>query len=438
MVKDHVTTDLLRDLQRIERSELAPRPIERLLRTKLPWMEIDVVESLPDVTREVLAGQMALLVDGEDRAVLLDLREFPVRSIDEPDLERVTRGSREGLVETIVFSTALIRRRLRDPRLRFEMLTVGEKSPTPVAIAYVKGVASESLVGEVRRRIQMVRPDALPMGARSLEDLIVEAWWNPLPTVRYTERPDVAAAHLMEGHAIVLVDTTPMAMIMPATLWHFTEHAEEYFQKAVTGTWLRWVRLVGILASLTLTPLWLALFLQQESLPEWLSFIGPPETDPTIPIPLQLLLLEIGIDLIRQALIHTPNALATSLGIVGAILLGELAVEVGLFSSETILYTAIVALGTFATPSLEFSLAVRILRLLALVATISFGMGGLAAALALAFFLFASTRSFGVPYLWPLIPFQPTGLLRLLFRRPVTDLGEAIPFPGRRKNGSGR
>src|SRR5690606_27985824 len=156
---------------------------------------------------------------------------------------------------------------------------------------------------------------------------------------------------------------TPMAMIVPVTVFHFFQHAEEFFQLPFVGTYLRWIRALAFALATFLAPLWLALFLTgEENLPEFLSFIGPKESESTVAVPLQFFLLEVGIDLLRMALIHTPSALATSLGIVGAILLGELAVEVGLFIPEAILYTAVAATGYFAVPSIEFGYALRLFR----------------------------------------------------------------------------
>lgn len=438
LVKDQETLHVIAALQRVEREQIVPNTIDKLLGRIIPYMELATVQEIDEVVDQVLAGQVGLLVDGESQGIMLDLREYPVRSVEEPDLERVTRGSREGFVETIVFNTALIRRRLRDPALRFEMLTVGRNTKTDVAIAYVDEVVDPELVDEVKRRIETVSEDALAFGARTLEEYVTDHPTSPVPGVRYTERPDVAAAHLLEGHVVILTDTTPMAMILPVTVWHFTQHAEEFFHNPITGTYMRWVRMIGMAISLVLTPLWLALYLSKDSIPQWLQFVGPQETEFTIPIWLQFFLLEFGIDLIRMALIHTPNALATSLGIVGAILLGDLAVEVGLFVPETILFTAVVAIGYFAVPSIEFGLTLRLGRYLLLAAAALWHLPGLLIGLAAILLILGFKRSFGVPYLWPLIPLNWSALLSLLLRHPVPAVsarkGNVLPRTRHRRS----
>lgn len=422
MVKDMVTTSVIRALQTAPREAVRPNTIEKLLAHVIPFMEISVVETLDEAIDQVLAGPMVLLIDGERSAIILDLREYPVRGIQEPDLERVTRGSREGFVETLVFNTALIRRRLRDPNLRFRMHSIGTRTKTDVVIAYIDGVADPELIEGVQSRVLSAGDDALPLGAKSLEEYVSDAPASPVPTVRFTERPDVAVAHLLEGHVLVIVDTTPMVMILPATLWHFTQHAEEFFQTPTSGSYLRGVRILGMLIALLLTPTWLALIRTKPHLPDWLSWLGPKEGGYLLPLWLQFLLLEFGVDLIRMALIHTPNALATSLGIVGAILLGELAIEVGLFVPETILFTSLAVLGYFATPSIEFGLAVRLGRYLLLILSALWALPGLVSGLVAILLYLSLLKSQGVPYLWPLIPFDGRALFSFLFRHPVPSV----------------
>jgi stage V sporulation protein AF len=431
-IKDKVTADIMRALFSLERGDLAPNLIDKLATEKLPYFEVERTDDFDKLITEIISGPMALLVDGYEEALIIDVREYPVRSMEEPDLERVTRGSRDGFVETAIFNTILLRRRLRDPGLRFEALKTGERSKTDVIIAYIDDLAEPGIIQTIKEAVASVDTIGLPMGVKSLEEYIVGSTINPLPKVRYSERPDVVAAHLLEGHVAVIVDTTPAVMITPATAWHFTQHAEEYFQHPTVGTYLRWIRAIGILLSFILTPLWLGLVMQQDLLPEFLSFIGPKEPG-TLSLFTQFLILELGVDLVRMAFIHTPNALATSLGIVGAILLGEFAVQVGLFTQETILYTAVAAVGTFATPSVEFGLAVRLFRLLTLILTGLFALPGLAGGVVFTCLVFALTRSFDTPYLWPLIPFQGDALWRLIFRSPVPELRQRPPI-AKKKN----
>lgn len=427
-IKDKVTLDLINNLQAAERPDVVPNTIRKLLARTVPYFEVEEVETLDEVVEQVMAGPLAILIEGSRTAIIADVREYPVRGIAEPDLERVTRGSHEGFVETMIFNTGLIRRRLRDPNLRFEVMSVGTRSKTDVSVGYIEDLADPSLIHYIKKRISDASLDALPMGAKNLEEVIVERPWNPTPKVRYTERPDVVAAHLLEGHVVIMVDTTPMAMIVPVTFFHFLEHAEEYFQSPVIGSYLRIIRGAAFLITTLLSPLWLAIYLGRETLPDFLMFIGPKEATSIVPVPVQFFLLEFGIDLIRMALIHTPSALATSLGIVGAILLGDLAVQVGMFIPETILYTAVTAIAYFAVPSIELGYALRLYRYLMLLLATFLQLPGILIGLVAGVLLLATTRSFQRSYLWPLIPFHGSSLLKVLFRLPVPSVSRRPPI----------
>ncbi|HBN96477.1 MAG TPA: spore germination protein, partial [Firmicutes bacterium] len=312
-VNDMATIHIMRALQTIPRMGITQATLEHLLHEHIPFFEVSTADSLEAAIEELLSGTMLLLIDGVKDIAVLDVRQYVTRGSEEPTLEKVTRGSRDGFVETALFNVNLIRRRVRDPNLRFEALKVGQRSKTDVLVGYISDIADPSLVNEVKSRIEAIDRDAIPMGGKNLEEYILGTVINPLPVTRYTERPDVAAAHLLEGHIAIIVDTTPFVLLVPVTVWHFTQHAEEYFQNPPVGTYLRWVRTLGILGSLILLPLWYQLAVSA-NVPDWLAFIGPKDPG-RLALWFQLLLLELGLDLIRMALIHTPDSLATSLGL---------------------------------------------------------------------------------------------------------------------------
>lgn len=236
--------------------------------------------------------------------------------------------------------------------------------------------------------------------------------------VRYTERPDVAASHLYEGHICIIVDGSPSVIVTPVTYWHHLQHAEEYRNKPIIGAYLRFVRFIAVWASIFLLPLWYLLVIDPSYIPQGLSFIGP-DKNGAIPLILQFLIVEIGIDMIRMAAIHTPSALATALGLIAALMIGQIAVEVGLLTNEVILYLSIAALGTFATPSYEMSLANRLMRITLLILTALFHIYGLIIGTVVILLLLAGQKSFGVPYLWPFIPFDWQAFKDVLIRFPM-------------------
>ncbi|MDK2822570.1 MAG: stage sporulation protein [Clostridia bacterium] len=417
--KDDIMLWIMKTLARVENEDLAVDPLEKLTTKFINYIETDKTDQLDKIITSVLSGTIVLIIDGVDQGIIIDAREYPARGPEEPDIERVSRGSRDGFVETLVFNSALIRRRIRDPRLRMELVQVGRRSRTDVIISYIEDVANPELISTIKDKLQSINIDGLPMAEKSIEELIMPGnYWNPFPKVRYTERPDVAAVHLLEGHILLIVDTSPSIIILPTTYFHHVQHAEEYRQSPSIGAYLRWVRFFGIISSLFILPLWYLVSVQPELLPEGLKYIGP-EKKGNVPLLIQILLAEIGIDLIRMAAIHTPSPLATALGLIAAFFIGEVAINIGLFVPEVILYGALAAVGTFATPSFELGLANRYIRYFLLLSVASLGLIGFIGGILVVLLFLAFMKSFGVPYLWPLIPFDWRGFKSILVRSPV-------------------
>jgi stage V sporulation protein AF len=416
--KDDIMNVITIHLAKLERGELAPDTVEKLLRTHIGYLEVEKVQEMDKIITAVLAGPLALVIDGLDEALVIDARTYPARSPDEPDIERVVRGARDGFTETLIFNTALTRRRLRDPSLRMEYMQIGARSKTDVAISYIEDIADPELVQSLKQKLEAVEVDGLPMAEKTIEEYVFKKNWNPFPMVRYTERPDVAAVHLLEGHVLIYTDTSPSVMITPTTLFHHVQHAEEYRQKPIVGAYLRWVRFLAMLASVLILPLWFLAAVQPDILPEGLDFIGPEKVG-NIPLIVQILIAEAGIDILRMAAIHTPTSLATALGLVAALMIGDVAVQVGLFVNEVILYLAVSAIGTFATPSYEFSLATRLVRISLIVAVGFFHTYGFVIGVLAWFVFLLFSKSLNTPYLWPLIPFNGKALLDILVRAPV-------------------
>ncbi|MQL52975.1 spore germination protein [Desulfofundulus thermobenzoicus] len=419
LTNDQIFTRILDHMADLEREGMTINTFRKLFYRHVPYTEVSQADNLEDVVEKVLSGPQALLIDGEEKAIIIDARIYPVRQPEEPDLERVVRGSRDGFTETLVFNTALIRRRVRDPRLRMEILQAGTRSKTDIVICFLQDVANADLVDSIKEKIKHIEIDGLPMAEKAVEELITPgSYWNPFPRVRYTERPDVAAMHLLEGHVLVLVDTSPSVMIAPATYFHHLQHAEEYRQSPAVGVWLRAVRFVGVAISIFLLPLWLLAAMHPELLPPALSFIGPKKIG-AIPLIIQFIIAEFAVDMVRLATIHTPTSLSTAISLIAALLIGDIAISVGLFAPEVILYTTVAALGTFLTPSYELSLANRLVRLFLLAAVALLGLPGFIIGLLATLAILVATRSFGVPYMWPLIPFNWNAMKKVLVRSPV-------------------
>jgi stage V sporulation protein AF len=409
---------IMKEIEKRKPEDFEDGPIDKLFKTFIPHVEVNTSEDLEEVIAQVLAGQTAVVVEGGKQVLLIDSREYPIRSPQEPDIERVVRGPRDGFVETIVFNMALIRRRVRDRSLVMEYVQVGERSKTDIALVYIDSIVDMNHVKMLRDQLKKISIDGVAMGEKTIEEFVFGRNYNPYPLVRYTERADTSAVHLMEGHVLIVVDGSPSVMICPSTFWHHLQHAEEYRQKPLIGIFLRWARYIAVLASLFLLPLWYTYASNEQLLSERWKFIGVKDHG-EIGLIWQFLIAEIGIEILRMAAIHTPNALATALGIVSAIIIGDVAVQVGIFTHEVVLYVAVAAIGNFATPSYELGLANRLIRIFFLIMVALFKVPGLVIGITLWIILLAATKSMNTPFLYPFIPFHPKDFRIMLARTPI-------------------
>ena len=394
------------------------------LEKRIPYVEVGLSSDVDAILHAVLSGQTAVFAESFlDVAILLDLRSYPSRQTEEPESDRVMQGSRDGFVETLVVNTALIRRRIRDPGLTMEHFTIGGSSGTDVVVCYVDGVADKDTVSEVRKKISAIKPRSLTLGYQSLaESLIRSGWLNPFPKIRTTERPDTASAQLLEGSVIVLCDTSPLAMILPTSIFDYLEETDDFYFPPLTGSYLRLVRTAILLLSVVITPLWYLVVEYADRLPEALAFLVPDESG-ALPIILQLFLVELAIDGLKIASMNTPDILSNSLSVVGALILGDFAVSVGWLCEDVILYMAFVAIANFAQQNHELGYAFKFMRMMILSLVYFLGIWGFVSGILLFMFFVATNRTLSDRhhYLYPLIPFNPKAFVSLLIRRKKQD-----------------
>ena len=420
-IKDETFEKIFEFLYKITPKEIKSiKTMDEFSLVKMPYVEVGTAKTVDEVVTAVLSGQTALIVEGINDALLVDIRTYPTRSIDEPDKDRSLRGSRDGFVETMIFNCALIRRRIRDPKLRMKHFQVGKSSKLDVAIGFIDGLADPKVVKRLQQRLQEIDIKGISMTSQALSELLVPtAFFNPFPKVRFTERPDFASACILEGKVVLIMDNSPAVMIFPNSIADFSKETDDYYFPPLTGTYVRIIRAVVSLMTVVMTPIVLIWMNNPHLLPKWLEFINTDE-EYLIPIFFQFLLLELFIDGLRLASLNTPNTLSSSLGIIGGLILGEFAVESGWFVPETIMYMAFVAIASFAQPSFEMGYAMKFSRIFLLVLSQFFGFwgffGGLAAVLLLAGF--SKTLS-GRSYLSPIIPFKPQEFARMFIRTGI-------------------
>lgn len=394
---------------------------DEFVQSVISYIELEISDDMDKIAKVVYSGAILMIVDGFNTGFLVKTRAYPKRSVEEPDNDKVLRGAHDGFVESLLTNTALIRRRIRDRDLIIETHEAGVRSRTDIAVCYLESRADPKILANLRERLEAIDVNTLNMSQESLiECLVKKQIFNPFPKVRYTERPDAAAASIAEGSVIVIVDNSPAAMIIPTSFFEFLQDTNDYYFPPVVGTYLRVVRGIIFGLALLLSPVWYLLINNPSYIPEWLECITIKEYY-TVPIIAQLMIIEMVIDTLKLASLNTPNSLSNSFSVIGALVLGDLAVTAQLFSSEVVLLMAFVAIANFAQPSFELGYAFKLSRIFILIMTAIFNVRGFFIGLLAIIILMAFTKTVsGRGYLYPLVPFNGKALSRLLIRHPIS------------------
>lgn len=418
-IKDTIMVHVMKELQKVD--DESDDTSKKILLQNIPYIEANVEYDFDKVITDVLSGQLALFVDGNDSAVMIDTREYPAREPSESHIEKTTRGARDDFVETMIFNTALVRRRIRDPKLVFECVKVGNISKTDVAVGYIEDKVDKKLLNKVLLRLKSIDIHALTMGEKSLEEILIKKkWYNPMPLFRVSERPETVAAHIMEGHIVLMVDTSPTALILPTTLLYFTQYVEDYYQTPISGTFTRLIRMLAIPIAQLLVPLFMLIIQYPNHELNCFKFLIPEQTG-EISVFAQILFIEFWLEILRLSSLHTPANMESAFSIIGGLILGDFAISMNLLIADSILFTVASALCNHCIPNPELSNAVKIFRWFLILTTGLFGIWGFAAGLLIELLVVATTKTFDEqhPYLWPLIPFNYTALKHFLIRYPL-------------------
>ena len=386
----------------------------------ITFAQANAENDLETLVIAVLQGKTLLLLDGYADCVLMDAKQYPARSVDEPASGKVLRGAHDGFIETLLVNTALLRRRIRDPRLTLEGHQISEKSHADVALCYLEHKVDRDLLEEIRRKLDSIDIRSVSMSQESIaEALMKPQWWNPFPNVRYTERPDVATACIMEGSIILLTDNSPAAMILPTNFFDFVQEANDFYFPPLIGSYLRILRYVVFLLTLFITPVWYAL-VKSGATEGALHFLAIAE-EYEVPLLMQLLFAEFIVDLIKLTSLNTPPVFSNSFSMIGALVLGDFAVQAHWLVPEVLAYMAFVAIANFAQPSYELGYAFKLLRLMLLLFVAALDWVGLILGVAAIIALLVTNKPIaGKGYLFPLIPFDAKALRELLVRHPIS------------------
>lgn len=420
-IKDEVYEKILEFLYKQTPEEIAGiDDMSRFAENKLPYVETDAAYTAREVVTAVLSGPSVLIIEGIRGALLVDTRTYPMRGVEEPQKDRSLRGPRDGFVETLVMNTAMLRRRIRDSRLRMEYMQIGRETKLDISIAYIDGKADKRVLEILRQRLTEIQAGGISMTQEALaESLQKNAFFNPFPKFKFTERPDYASACVLDGRIALIADNSPAVMIIPISFSDFFRETDDYYFLPVVASYIRIIRMLVALLNVVITPLYLLIVKNPAAVPDWLGVLIP-EKAGEVPMLAQLLILEFAVDGLRLASLNTPDALSNSLGVVGGLLLSEFAVKAGWFSGEAILITAFTAIAGFLLPSFEMGYAMKLERLLLLILSGIFGLWGFIGGLVFIIICMLSVKTLsGRNYLYPIVPFNLKGFAEFFLRFPM-------------------
>lgn len=382
-------------------------------------------DKLSNGINAVLSGDTIMLIDGINSCYVIATRSFPTRGISEPSQETVVRGGREGFSEVVRFNTALIRRRIRDTRLKLEPMSLGVRSKTDCIITYIDDIVNKEVLEELKRRMDSIDIDAV-LDSGYVEQLIEDNILSPFPQIQSTERPDVVAAALYEGRVAVLVDNSPIALIVPATLPNLFQSPDDYYQRWISASIVRMLRLLAIFISIITPSLYVAVTsFHTAIIPTKLAYsIAASREGVPFPAFVEALIMEVSLALLTEATIRLPKPIGSTIGIVGGLIIGQAAVSAGIVSPIMIIVVSLTVIATYVTPNYQASNAIRIIRLFTIVASAIIGLYGIMLVLIITLIHMVRLKSFGMPYLAPVVNTSKGDLKDLLLRFPLKDMKE--------------
>lgn len=364
---------------------------------------------------QVLSGQCVVLVDQDPAYYCIETRHYPSRSTAEPQVEKSVRGAHDGFVENIILNVGLLRRRIRDPKLRIVLNREGIKTRTDIAYAYIEHLVDPDILEDFEARL-LTLDEIEILSERNLCEELYGKTLNPYPHVRYSERPDICSIHLLQGYLIVLVDNSPSAIILPTTFFEQTKQIEEYTQTTIIAMFTRIIRMSGILFSLYLLPLWITLVVSNN--PTMLNI--PIKEQPNLyEFGFQIILIDLIVEWIRQSLIHTPTILSGIMSFVAIFVLGDMAIKLGAYTEAILIIVALCNIGNLLTPSYELSLANKVFRIFISLLALFMGLPGFCLGVFIHIVVLMNTKTIKYPYLYPLIPLSLKEMKKLLFGKAI-------------------
>ncbi len=384
-----------------------PRNIKQELSTlikdnNITAVDIKEVETIQNAVLQILSGETVLILDNYEKFIIVATKGWSFRGISQPETESVIRGPRDGFIEVLRVNTTMIRRRIRDPRLKLKNYQIGRRSKTDIGVMYIEDIVNQTALKEVDKRLSSIDIDAI-IDSGYVEQLIEDNWKSPFPQIQSTERPDVTAAALYEGKVIIVVDNSPFTLIVPTTFNAMMQSAEDYYDRWGIATFIRVLRYIGAFISLYAPAMYIAVTaFHPQMLPSKLSMsIAANRANVPFPSVLEAIIMELTLEILREAGVRLPGPIGATIGIVGGLVIGQAAVEAGIVGPIMVIVVAVTAISSFAIPRYNLAIGLRLLRFFMIIASGILGLYGIMLVTIMLLIHLCSLKSFGIPYLAP-------------------------------------
>lgn len=420
-IKDYINSDLLqrdfiKPLLSMDYSMLANEDVIEYL----PTLNNSVCNDIDTAVASVIEGKTIFLVDGVNFAVVCNIIEIEKRSISEPEGEKNVKGPHDGFVESLTTNITLLRRKIKNSKLKFKSMVLGSITNQNLAISYVEGIANEEIINLLYNKVKDIKTDGL-LSIGHIQQMIADSKYSLFPQYIATERVDKAVAALLEGKMIVLLDGVPFILIAPVSFFSFFQAPDDYSTNWISGTITRLIRMLGLITTLALPGLYISITAFQYYLIPLniLVPLGKSRSSVAFPPAVEALLMEFTIQMLREASIRLPTYISITIGVVGGIIIGQAAVAAGIVSNLFIIVVGIMVIASYVTPNYDFGLALTVTRLIIIIMTSIFGIVGMITCFSLLLMYLLSLESLGQPYFMPVMPFKLSDLKDSLVRMPM-------------------
>lgn len=392
------------DLEKLEKNDSELQ--DAILKTNIATSEVQIIKKIQECADKILSGETVLLIDTCPKGIMLASRGWPMRSIQEPSSETLIRGARDGFNETMKVNVTLIRRRIRDPKLKVKYVQVGSRSKTDIAIIYLDDIVNQTVLETVEKRIKNINIEAV-LESSYIEEMIEDDCYSPFPQIENTERPDAAASALLEGRVVIAVDNTPSVLIAPAIFVSFMQSSEDYYERWMPSCLTRMIRYLALPIVMLLPALYVAVTQYHPNLlpTQFALYVAASRADVPFPPYFEAFLMELVMELVREASLRITSPVGSTIGLVGGLVIGQSSVEAGLITPLAVIIVALTAIASFAIPSYNFSTSLRMIRFGFIILASIFGLFGISIGLCLLIIHLCTLKSCGVPYMTPLSSF---------------------------------